>query len=104
MKIFQKIVTMAALLGGMTAGAQAQVLIGGFQGPTDPTDYGWTENGTSITNNLNCNFVAAGIPGYANSLVIGGAGTFGNPSSLQISLSTAQIQTLLNNSWLTFTF
>jgi len=104
MKIFQKIVTMAALLGGMTAGAQAQVLIGGFQGPTDPTDYGWTENGTSITNNLNCNFVAAGVPGYANSLVIGGAGTFGNPSSLQLSLSTAQIQTLLNNSWLTFTF
>jgi hypothetical protein len=83
---------------------QAQVLIGGFQGLSDPTDYGWTENGTSITNNLNCSFAAAGVPGFADSLVIGGAGTFGNPSSLQISLSAAQIQQFLNNSWLTFTF
>ena len=104
MKLFQKIVTMLALLGGVTAGAQAQVLIGGFQGSTDPTDYGWTENGTSITNNSNCNFVAAGIPGFADSLVIGGAGTFGNPSSLSISLNAAQVQQFLNNSWLTFTF
>lgn len=106
MKLFQKIVTMAALLGGMTAGAQAQVLLGTFQSATDPTDYGWFDvtSGDSITNDANSSFVAAGVPGYADSLQITGSGGFGNPSQLELKLSTPQIEALLANSYITFTF
>jgi hypothetical protein len=109
MKIFQKIVTIAALLGGLTTAIQAQVLIGGFQGAGDPTDAGWTDvnGGASITTDTNCAFVSGVVPGYAQSLAISvpsaNAGSFGYPS-IKLSFSPAQIQAFNTNSWVTFTF
>jgi hypothetical protein len=90
----------------MPSVSPAQVVLGSFQSSGDPTDAGWidTQNSDPITSDPNASFVAAGVPGYANSLQMTGAGTFGNPSSLELQLTTAQIEALLTNSYLTFTF
>jgi hypothetical protein len=101
-------IAMVALLGGLTAGVQAQVLLGGFQGAGDPTDAGWSNpnGGASITTDTNCAFVSGAVPGYAQSLAIscaGHAGSFGYPS-LKLSFSPSQVQAFNTNSWITFTF
>jgi hypothetical protein len=85
------------------------VLLGGFQGASDPTDAGWTDlqNSDPITADPLSTFPAAGVPGYAQSLSMtyqGLAAGFGNPSSLQIQLNPAQKLALNANTYLTFTF
>lgn len=99
---------MLVAFGAATA-AKAQVLLGGFQGASDPTDAGWTDlqSNDSITTSPNASFVAAGVPGYPLSLQMtkqGLAAGFGNPSSLQVQLTPTQIAELNVNSYLTFTF
>jgi hypothetical protein len=100
----------AALLSlGVASAAKAVVLLGGFQGASDPTDAGWTDlqNSDPITTDPLSSFPAAGVPGYAQSLQIvnqGLAPGFGNPASLQIQLNPTQVAALNANSYLTFTF
>jgi len=88
------------------SGAKAAVLLGGFQGPTDPTDAGWSDvnNGMPITTDPNSSFVAAGVPGSPLSLQESGAGSFANPSALELNFSPTQIAAFNANSYLTFTF
>lgn len=86
--------------------ARAQYVLGSFQGPTDPTDVGWIDsnNNDPISADPNASFVAAGVPGDPLSLQLTGAGSFGNPSSLELQFSPAQVAAFNANTWLTFTF
>lgn len=86
--------------------AQAQVLLGSFQGAGDPLNAGWENpnTGNPITSDSAMSFVAAGVPGYAQSLQITGTpGSFGS-DSLELQFSAAQIAAFNTNSWITFTF
>ncbi len=89
--------------------AQAQYLLGGFQGAGDPTVAGWVDpnaGGDPITSSTNASFLAAGVSGYPLSLdmsAAGHAGSFGYPS-LQLNFSADQIAAFNTNSWITFTF
>jgi hypothetical protein len=98
----------AAILGAASA-TKGQVLIGGFQGPTDPTDAGWIDLQSSdpIATSPNASFPAAGVPGYPLSLQLtkqGLAAGFANPSSLELQFSPAQVAAFNANSYITFTF
>ena len=84
-------------------------MIGGFQGPTDPTDAGWIDLQSSdpIATGPNASFPAAGVPGYPLSLQLtkqGLAAGFANPSSLELQFSPAQVAAFNANSYITFTF
>lgn len=96
---------MLAMVGAASA-ARAAVVLGAFQGASDPTDAGWSDvnNGDPITTDPNSSFPAAGVPGYALSLQESGTGSFANPSALEIGLSPTQIAAFNANSYLTFTF
>lgn len=93
----------------LATAAEAQVLIGGFQGASDPTDAGWidTHTGQPIISDTNCSFPSGVVSGYPQSLAISvpsaNAGSFGYPS-LQLQFSPAQIGDFYSNSWITFTF
>lgn len=104
-------------IGGAASAGMAQTLIGGFQGAGDATDAGWTNvnTGNPITADPTSTFVAAGVPGYAQSLQESqtlnaanpsgyNAAAFASPSQLQIQLSPAQILAFNADSYLTFTF
>lgn len=79
------------------------MLIGGFQGASDPTDAGWTVGGTSITTSPQCSFPAIGVPGQPLSLQItNDPAGFGDPT-LEFAAG-ANCQVFVTNSWLTFTF
>jgi hypothetical protein len=87
--------------------ARAQIVtLGSFQGAGDPTDSGWidTQDSDPITSDPHSSFVAAGVGSYPLSLQMSGPDSFGNPASLEIQLSPAQIQAFNTNSWFTFTF
>lgn len=95
----------AALMLGVTTAAKGQVLIGGFQGASDPTDTGWidTYNSDAITSDPLSTFPSGVVPGYAQSLQMAAGTTgFGNPS-FKLDFSSAQIAAFNANSWLTFT-
>ena len=103
--IFTKILPVIVMLSWSTA-APAQVLLGSFQGAGDPLNAGWVDpnTGKPITSDTNMSFVAAGVPGYPQSLqVMGTPGSFGS-DSLELQFSPAQIAAFNTNSWLTFTF
>jgi hypothetical protein len=105
MKTSIKILTVMSVLA-LAVAARAQVLLGGFQGTNDPTDVGWIDalTGNPITNDISASFVAAGVPGYAQSLQMTGTnGSFGTPS-LELQFSAAQIAAFNTNSYITFTF
>jgi hypothetical protein len=96
-----------SLCGGILAlctAAQAQYLLGGFQGAGDATDAGWINQVTSnpITTDSAMSFVAAGVTGYAQSLQVTGSG-FGG-ATLQLGFSPAQVAAFNANSILSFTF
>ena len=108
MKTFKTLSKIAAavVLLGVSVTAQAQVLLGSFQGAGDPLNAGWLNpnSGNPITTDSAMSFVAAGVPGYAQSLQITGtAGSFGS-DSLELQFSPAQIAAFNTNSWVTFTF
>lgn len=90
----------------LAANANAQYVLGAFQGPSDPTDAGWIDvnNSDPITSDPNASFVAAGVSGNPLSLQMTGSGSFANPSALEIQLSTAEIAAFNADSYLTFTF
>lgn len=89
--------------------ANAQVLVGGFQGAGDPTDAGWINphTGSPITSDSYCSFPSGVVPGYAQSLAITwpstNNGSFGYPS-LELQFSPAQIQAFGTNAWITVTY
>ncbi len=97
----------SALALAMTV--KAQVLVGGFQGGSDPTDAGWVNanTGQPITSDPSCSFPSGVVPGYGQSLAItwpaADNGKFGYPS-LQLQFSPAQIQAFNTNSWITLTY
>src|SRR5579864_3784527 len=94
-----RILPFIALLSWSMA-AQAQVLLGSFQGAGDPLNAGWVNpnTGNPITSDSAMSFVAAGVPGYAQSLqVTGTAGSFGS-DSLELQFSAAQIAAFNTNS------
>lgn len=100
----------ARILGLMMAtAAGAQVLIGGFQGPGDPTDQGWIDakTGDSITNDAYCSFATGVVSNYPDSLAVSvnatNGGVFGYPS-LELQMTAADIAAFNTNSWITFTF
>ncbi len=98
-----------AITEGTAVVTSNATVLGTFQGSNDPTDAGWVNpaNGdpiTAPTNAASDSFVAAGVPGYAQSLQITGtAGSFGS-DSLELEFSAAQIAAFNTNSWITFTF
>jgi hypothetical protein len=97
---------LAATFGlALATTVQAQVILGSFQGASDPNNAGWvdSQNSDPISTSPNCSFVNAGVTGYTTSLVAGGPGGFGHPQ-LVVSLTPAQIAGFNSNSWLTFTF
>jgi len=99
-----------ALVALSVASTKAQTVLGGFQSSSDPTDAGWSDwsSGIGITvaappTDTQYSFVAAGVPGYAQSLEI----TPSNPGysqNLSLNLSSSQTAAFLANSYLTFTF
>lgn len=102
------------LLAAMSAmalatAAQAQYVLGSFQGASDPNNAGWVDandNYTAITSSTFCSFPSGVVSGYAQSLDIssaGYAGTFGWPT-LQLGMSSAQMAAFAANDYLTFTF
>src|SRR6185437_15187223 len=100
-----KIPVLLALMSICVA-ANAQVLLGTFQGPGDPLNAGWSNpnSGNPITSDSSMSFVAAGVANYPNSLQITGvAGSFGS-DSLMLTFSPAQVAAFNTNSWITFTF
>lgn len=109
--LHQKHAGLVAILTGLIVAATAggQVLIGGFQGPGDPTDAGWinVNTGNRIVTDSQCSFPSSVVPGYAQSLQISvpaaDAGKFGYPC-LKLDFSAAQIAAFYTNSWITFTF
>jgi hypothetical protein len=106
MKIYTKILTAMSLLALATA-AQAQYVLGSFQGASDPNNAGWTDSNDSqpITSSGFTSFASGVVPGYAQSLdfsTFGYAATFGNPT-FQLALSPAQIAAFNANTYLTFT-
>jgi len=100
-------VAMSASVLVLCGTAQAQYILGSFQGSSDPNNAGWVDvnqGGAPITSSTNASFVAAGVPGYALSLDMSANGHgFGYPG-LQLQFSPAQIAAFNANSWLTFTF
>src|ERR1022692_3137664 len=108
MKIYSKIIVTISVLALATA-AQAQYVLGSFQGAGDPNNAGWidTANGNApITSDAFSSFASGVVPGYAQSLdmtVFGYQGTFGQPS-LQLQFSAAQKAAFNANNLLTFTF
>jgi hypothetical protein len=104
-RVCRFVIAMVLPIGAASA-AKAAVLLGGFQGPGDPTDAGWIDvnNGQPITTDPNSSFVPTGVPGYPLSLQESGASTFANPSALELQFSPAQIAAFNANSYLTFTF
>lgn len=109
MKTCTKILTVVAVLALATAAAQAQYVLGSFQGAGDPNNAGWVDPnaaGAAITSSTNASFVAAGVTGYPLSLDMSAAGhaaSFGYPS-LELQFSANQIAAFNANSWITFTF
>jgi PEP-CTERM motif len=100
------ITCLALAVIGFGGSSQAQTVLGSFQGSSDPLNAGWVNpnTGNSITTDPADSFVAAGVPGFAQSLqVTGTAGTFGS-DSLQLQFSPAQIAAFNANSYITFTF
>ncbi|HEV2455634.1 MAG TPA: hypothetical protein VGY98_15315 [Verrucomicrobiae bacterium] len=104
LKSTQLIVLTALAALVLVTTAKAQVLLGSFQGTGDPTDAGWVNPNTGhpITTDPADSFVAAGVPGYPESLQVNGIGFGGD--SVQLQFSPAQISAFYNNSWITFTF
>jgi hypothetical protein len=105
---FFKITTAIVILMCVALTANAQYLLGSFQGASDPTDAGWVDpnNSDPITTDPTASFVAAGVSSYPLSLnmsAAGQAGSFGYPS-LQLDFSPAQVAAFNTNSWVTFTF
>jgi hypothetical protein len=101
---------LAAAFGlALATTVKAQVLLGGFQGPGDPTDAGWidVQAGVPITTSTSCTFPTGVVSNYTQSLAISvptnHAGAFGWPT-LQLQMSAAQITAFYTNSWITFTF
>jgi hypothetical protein len=94
-----------AVVALSAATAHAQYILGSFQGASDPTDAGWIDPGNSdpITADPNATFPTGAVPGYAQSLQMGGAGGFGNPS-LELQFSPAQVAAFNANSYITFTW
>jgi len=93
----------------MASAAKAVVVLGSFQGATDPTDAGWinANNSDPITADPGSSFVADGVPGYPLSLqetFTGRAPTFAQPSYLELQFSPAQVAAFNANTYLTFTF
>jgi hypothetical protein len=99
-----KISLYVAAIGLVGLTSRADVILGSFQGASDPNNVGWVNpaTGNSITNDAADSFVVGGVPGYAQSLQATGAG-FNAGSGLELQLSTAQIAALNANSYLTFT-
>jgi hypothetical protein len=98
------------LLAGMGSAAQAQILLGGFQGASDPTDAGWSDwsSGIAITaaapvTDDQYSFVAAGVPVYPLSLEITPVSP-GYSQNLSLNMSSSQRAAFEANSYLTFTF
>ena len=94
-----------ALLGGLAFTAQAQVVIGDWQSSTAE---GWINpaNGLSITDPSNVgeySFVAAGVPGYGQSLQVTQAG-FASTLQLNLSSIAGGLTAFNNNHLLSFTF
>jgi hypothetical protein len=110
MKTRNKVSLWLAVLGLAALNSPAQVVLGSFQSSSDPTDAGWSDwsSGIGITaaapgTDTQYSFVAAGVPGYAQSLQITPANP-GYSQNLSISLSASQRAAFLTNSYLTFTF
>ncbi|HVU26427.1 MAG TPA: PEP-CTERM sorting domain-containing protein [Verrucomicrobiae bacterium] len=105
MKIYIRTLSISVSALTLCATAQAQYVLGSFQGAGDPNNAGWVNpnSGNPITSDSSSSFVAAGVPGYSQSLDILGTGGFGQPS-LALNLSSAQIAAFNANSLLTFTF
>jgi hypothetical protein len=101
-----KIACLALAAIGFTVGSsQAQVVIGDWQSSTAE---GWYNNsgGLSITDPSNTgeySFVAAGVPGFTQSLQINQAG-YGSTLELNLTTIPADISGFLNNHLLSFTF
>jgi PEP-CTERM motif len=93
----------------LATAAQAQYVLGSFQGSSDPNNAGWInpKNGNApITSDSFSSFVSGVVPGYAQSLdysVFGYVGQFGYPT-LELQMSPAQIAAFNANNLLTFTF
>lgn len=113
MKTCTKILTVVSVLALATAAAQAQTVLGSWQSGTaegwtvqnsPPPSYSDPNNGLSITDPTvasEYSFVAAGVPGFAQSLEINYSGYGGG---ILLSLSSAQITAFNNNHLLSFTF
>jgi len=91
--------------------AATNVILGSFQGPSDTNNVGWTNQntGVAIATDTEDSFVAAGVPGYAESLQIAGLPAGGNVGStgqpnLILGCSPLQMAEFFTNAWLTFTF
>jgi len=108
MKKNAKLLAAMSVMALATA-AQAQYVLGSFQGASDPNNAGWIDpkNGNApITSDSFSSFVSGVVPGYAQSLdmsVFGYVGQFGYPT-LELQLSPAQIAAFNANTQLTFTF
>lgn len=103
-------VSVVILLLGLASAVQAQVLLGGFQGSSDPTDAGWSDWSSSLAitaaapgTDDQYSFVAAGVPGYALSLQITPANP-GYSQNLSLNLNSSQLAAFNANSYLSFTF
>jgi hypothetical protein len=105
MKKINKVLLWLAVLGLSAVNSQAQYLLGSFQGTNDPTDAGWVNalNSNSIAT-IPSDFVAAGVPGYPESLRITSVGTNFPANGLQLNFSTSQIAAFNSNTYITFTF
>jgi len=109
----KKLIKSLAFVASVTAvamcgTAQAQYVLGSFQGASDPNNAGWTESGVPIATSPYASFVAIGVtdPNGPLSLQLSANGSagFGNPSTLELSFSPAQIAAFNVNTMLSFTF
>jgi len=90
--------------------AQANYVLGSFQGATDPTNAGWVDphaGYVAITSSAShCSFPSGVVAGYTQSLDYNSganAGNFGYPE-IQLGMSSAEMTAFANNNSLTFTF
>ena len=96
-----------AVIGFAAGSAQAQYVLGSFQGASDPNNAGWIDvnDNQPITSSVFASFASGVVPGYAQSLdlnVFGYEGTFGQPT-LELQFSPAEIAAFNANTLLTFT-
>ena len=110
MKLTNKISLCLAVFGLTAVNSQAQDVLGSFQGSGDPTDVGWSDWSSSIAITATApptdnqySFVAAGVPGYAQSLEITPANP-GYSQNLSYNLNSSQMAAFYANSYVTFTF